>query len=89
VPGLTLVGPPATRRDQESSRGAPKWRRVGRLSRPRTISTQRDQLIALASRYKLPASYFFRDFAAAGGLMSYGANLLEIFAKWAFMQVAY
>jgi ABC-type uncharacterized transport system substrate-binding protein len=74
---LTLVGPPAARRDQEISCGASKWRRIGRLSRPRTISAQRDQLIALASRYKLPASYFFRDFVAAGGLMSYGANLLE------------
>src|SRR5262249_53903036 len=46
-----------------------KWRRIGRLSRPRTISAQRDQLIALASHYKLLASYSVRNFVAAGGLM--------------------
>ena len=33
------------------------------------------RLIALAAQYTLPASYSFRGFAAAGGLMSYGANL--------------
>jgi putative ABC transport system substrate-binding protein len=39
--------------------------------------TQRDRLIALAARYAIPASYFFREFALAGGLMSYGANNLD------------
>jgi putative tryptophan/tyrosine transport system substrate-binding protein len=38
---------------------------------------KRDQLIALASRYAIPASYFFSEFVAAGGLMSYGASLLD------------
>jgi putative ABC transport system substrate-binding protein len=33
------------------------------------------QLAALALRYAMPAIYQFREFAAAGGLMSYGANL--------------
>jgi len=33
------------------------------------------RLIALAGQYTLPASYSFRNFAVAGGLMSYGANL--------------
>jgi len=34
--------------------------------------SQRDQLIALASRYAVPTSYFEPEFAEAGGLMSYG-----------------
>jgi len=34
----------------------------------------RDLIIALAARHKLPAVYFLRSFAAAGGLISYGNN---------------
>jgi len=38
----------------------------------------RTQLTALAAKYKIPASYSFRDLAVAGGLMSYGANLPDV-----------
>src|SRR3954447_6073009 len=34
-----------------------------------------EQLAALASRYKLPAIFGFREFPKAGGLMSYGADI--------------
>ncbi|MGA7184852.1 MAG: ABC transporter substrate binding protein, partial [Pseudolabrys sp.] len=34
----------------------------------------RDLIITLAAKYKLPAIYFERLFAAAGGLISYGPN---------------
>jgi len=36
-----------------------------------------DQLVALASRHAVPAIYPYREFAAAGGLMSYGSNLAD------------
>ena len=36
------------------------------------FNARRDQLIALAARHGLPTMYFYREFAAAGGLMSYG-----------------
>jgi putative ABC transport system substrate-binding protein len=39
----------------------------------------RNQIVALAARYLLPAMYFGRDFAAAGGLMSYSASLTEAY----------
>jgi putative tryptophan/tyrosine transport system substrate-binding protein len=37
----------------------------------------RNRIITLAARYKLPAVYFERTFAAAGGLASYGADFLD------------
>ena len=39
--------------------------------------TNRDLIIALAARYKLPTVYFERVFVTAGGLASYGANAVE------------
>jgi len=41
----------------------------------------RDLIIALAVRYKLPAVYFERFFVTAGGLISYGPNLLDEFPR--------
>jgi putative ABC transport system substrate-binding protein len=37
----------------------------------------RNKLVAVANQYRIPAIYGRRDFAAAGGLASYGANLAE------------
>jgi putative ABC transport system substrate-binding protein len=42
------------------------------------FTTWRARLAALTAQYVLPASYSFRDFPLAGGLMSYGANLLDV-----------
>ena len=36
--------------------------------------SRREQLVGLASRYSVPASYEFRAFAVAGGLISYGSS---------------
>jgi putative tryptophan/tyrosine transport system substrate-binding protein len=40
---------------------------------------RRAQLGALALRYTIPAIYTYREFAAAGGLMSYGGSLTDSF----------
>ena len=41
------------------------------------FDTQRDQLLALAARHQVPTIYAWRDFVAAGGLISYGASLAD------------
>jgi putative ABC transport system substrate-binding protein len=38
----------------------------------------RDLIIGLAARYRLPAVYYDRYFVAAGGLISYGSNNVEL-----------
>jgi ABC-type uncharacterized transport system substrate-binding protein len=40
-----------------------------------------DQIVALARRYSVPATFQFREFAAAGGLMSYGPRFGEAFRQ--------
>ena len=42
-----------------------------------TVTVQRDLVIALAARHKLPAVYPYRFFVEAGGLVSYGPNLVD------------
>lgn len=42
---------------------------------------QRVQIVALAKRYSLPATYEFREFSEVGGLMSYGPSLAGALQK--------
>jgi putative tryptophan/tyrosine transport system substrate-binding protein len=41
------------------------------------LNSQRAQIVALAARHAVPAIYGVREFAAAGGLMSYGTDLTD------------
>jgi len=43
--------------------------------------SRRDQLVTLVAHHAVPAIYQFREFAAAGGLMSYGTNLTDAYRQ--------
>jgi putative ABC transport system substrate-binding protein len=45
------------------------------------FASRRDQLAALASRHAVPAIYPLRQFAVAGGLISYGPSLIVIWRQ--------
>ena len=51
------------------------------VSQSPLFTSNRPQVTALAARVRLPAIYGFREFAEAGGLMSYGANLPNVYRQ--------
>ena len=52
-----------------------------------TLNSARAELTAMAARLRLPAMYGFREFADAGGLMSYGYNLPDAYRQTARLVV--
>src|SRR5215472_11742974 len=46
-----------------------------------TIAAHRDLIIALAARHRVPAVYYSRYLVAAGGLMSYGNDFVDVFRQ--------
>lgn len=73
-------------RDAGELAGAFQQARVARIagiavSAEPLFDTHRDQLVALARSQAMPAIYGFREYVAAGGLLSYGPSL-----RWAYRQ---
>jgi putative ABC transport system substrate-binding protein len=45
------------------------------------FDTRRERIIALAAQHKIPTMYHFREYAVAGGLISYGPNTTESYKQ--------
>jgi putative tryptophan/tyrosine transport system substrate-binding protein len=45
------------------------------------FNARRVQLVLLAGRHGLPAVYWDREFAEAGGLMTYGSNIVDVYRQ--------
>jgi putative ABC transport system substrate-binding protein len=45
------------------------------------FNSRRERLVALASRHAVPAIYEWREFAVAGGLISYGTSLTSVYRQ--------
>jgi putative ABC transport system substrate-binding protein len=76
--GLQLIVVSAsTDRDLEPAFASLSQQRVGAVlvNASTFYSRHLEQLAALAARYALPAIYAFREYALAGGLMSYGSSV--------------
>jgi putative ABC transport system substrate-binding protein len=54
------------------------------ISGSSTFLSRRDQLITSVTRHKVPTMYSHREFTMAGGLISYGANLLDSYRQAGF-----
>ena len=45
------------------------------------FNSRRAQLVRLSAQYSIPTLYGVRDYAVAGGLMSYGTSLVEAYRQ--------
>ena len=46
------------------------------------FDTRREQIVGFAARHRLPAIYQFREYAVAGGLLSYGVRITDAYRQY-------
>ena len=81
--GVELIVSPV-RDAAEIDRDCPTWKRVRKWphckSRRFTVAN-RELIISLAARYRLPAIYAYKYYVADGGLLSYGHDTDDLFRR--------
>jgi putative ABC transport system substrate-binding protein len=45
------------------------------------FDVRRDRIVGFAQRQRLPAVYQFREYAVAGGLLSYGVDIIDVYRQ--------
>src|SRR3984893_13717141 len=78
---VVLAG--SNEREIDSSFATIAQRQIGALlvTADGFLISRQDQIVALAARYAVPTMYPLSRYVAAGGLMSYGANLPDAFLQ--------
>ena len=60
--------------------------RSGRCSRSGSVlgnpGARRERIVGFAERQRLPAIYQFREYAVAGGLLSYGVSITDAYRQY-------
>jgi putative ABC transport system substrate-binding protein len=79
----SVVGKVASEREIDAAFATFAQQRAGALvvGNSPFFTSQIERIVALAARHALPASYQVREFAAIGGLMSYGTSLSDAYRQ--------
>jgi ABC-type uncharacterized transport system substrate-binding protein len=82
----TVVGPEVGVRPAETTAFPVSYegRRVGALlvGADAYFDTRRERIVGFAQRQRLPAIYQFREYAVAGGLLSYGVSITDAYRQY-------
>jgi len=73
----------ADRNDLESAFQTAKQKQVGAIMTTATqrFFAERKRIVELATKYRLPAIYFSKEFVDEGGLMSYGVDYIDSYQR--------
>jgi len=93
APSLRLeINPINTRSVKEIERAVPAFARTSNggliVATAGLATVDRGLIVTLAAQHKLPAIYFERLFAVAGGLISYGADYIDHIGARPLMSIA-
>ena len=80
---LEEIESPINAKGLESAFQTAKQKQVGAImtTTGRQFFAERKRIVELAGKYRFPAMYPQKEFVAAGGLMSYGADFDDLFRK--------
>src|SRR5215469_7425065 len=79
-----LVANASTDEELETAFAALTSQRVGALlvTADPYFDTRRERIVGFAARHRLPAIYQFREYAVAGGLLSYGVSITDAYRQY-------